>query len=104
MSLLQAEALSKEFGGVLAVQALQFEIPAQGVYSIIGPNGAGKTTLLNLLTGLYRPSAGHSPAAGIVDDSLQRSRPCGSADGGNCKQEQKQHAIPTDSHIVFPWG
>ena len=59
MSLLRAEALSKEFGGVLAVQALQFEIPAQGVYSIIGPNGAGKTTLLNLLTGLYRPSAGH---------------------------------------------
>ena len=58
MSLLRAEALSKEFGGVHAVQALQFEIPAQGVYSIIGPNGAGKTTLLNLLTGVYRPSAG----------------------------------------------
>ena len=58
MSLLRADALSKEFGGVHAVQALQFEIPAQGVYSIIGPNGAGKTTLLNLLTGVYRPSAG----------------------------------------------
>jgi branched-chain amino acid transport system ATP-binding protein len=58
MSLLRVEALSKEFGGVHAVQALQFEIPPQGVYSIIGPNGAGKTTLLNLLTGVYRPSAG----------------------------------------------
>ena len=64
MSLLRAEALSKEFGGVHAVQALEFEIPLRGVYSIIGPNGAGKTTLLNLLTGLYRPSAGRVWFAG----------------------------------------
>jgi branched-chain amino acid transport system ATP-binding protein len=58
VSLLRVESLSKEFGGVHAVQALEFEIPPRGVYSIIGPNGAGKTTLLNLLTGVYRPSAG----------------------------------------------
>ncbi len=58
MSLLRVENLSKEFGGVHAVEDLSFEIGTGIVHSIIGPNGAGKTTLLNLLTGVYVPSAG----------------------------------------------
>jgi branched-chain amino acid transport system ATP-binding protein len=58
MSLLRVENLSKEFGGVHAVEDLSFEIGSGIVHSIIGPNGAGKTTLLNLLTGVYVPSAG----------------------------------------------
>ena len=58
MSLLRAEGLSKDFGGVRAIEALDFEIRPRAVFSIIGPNGAGKTTLLNILTGIYRPSAG----------------------------------------------
>jgi branched-chain amino acid transport system ATP-binding protein len=58
MSTLRVENLSKEFGGVHAVQSLSFELASGSVHSIIGPNGAGKTTLLNLLTGVYRPSAG----------------------------------------------
>ena len=51
-------ALSKAFGGVLAVDQVSFDLEAGKVNSIIGPNGAGKTTLLNLLTGVYAPSAG----------------------------------------------
>ncbi|MDT3677452.1 MAG: ABC transporter ATP-binding protein [Burkholderiaceae bacterium] len=58
MTTLRVENLSKEFGGVHAVQNLSFELASGSVHSIIGPNGAGKTTLLNLLTGVYRPSAG----------------------------------------------
>ncbi len=58
MSLLRVEGLGKKFGGVNAVEDLSFAIAPGAVYSIIGPNGAGKTTLLNLLTGVYRPSAG----------------------------------------------
>ncbi|MCL4185772.1 MAG: ATP-binding cassette domain-containing protein, partial [Burkholderiaceae bacterium] len=58
MSSLRVRGLSKEFGGVHAVQDLSFEIDAGKVHSIIGPNGAGKTTLLNLLTGVYVPSTG----------------------------------------------
>jgi branched-chain amino acid transport system ATP-binding protein len=58
VSLLRAEGLAKEFGGVRAVEGLDFEIREGQVFSIIGPNGAGKTTLLNLLTGIYRPSGG----------------------------------------------
>ena len=58
MSLLRVEVLTKKFGGVNAVEDLSFDIAPGAVYSIIGPNGAGKTTLLNLITGVYRPSAG----------------------------------------------
>ena len=58
MKLLRVENLTREFGGVLAVADLEFEIEAGAVFSIIGPNGAGKTTLLNLVTGIYRPSSG----------------------------------------------
>ena len=59
MSLLEARELSREFGGVHAVEALSFAIEPGRVHGIIGPNGAGKTTLLNLLTGIYEASAGH---------------------------------------------
>ena len=52
-------ALSKAFGGVMAVDQVSFDLEPGRVNSIIGPNGAGKTTLLNLLTGVYAPSAGN---------------------------------------------
>ena len=55
---LSVTALSKAFGGVLAVDQVSFDLAPGKVNSIIGPNGAGKTTLLNLLTGVYAPSAG----------------------------------------------
>jgi branched-chain amino acid transport system ATP-binding protein len=64
VSLLRAEGLAKEFGGVRAVEGLDFEIREGQVFSVIGPNGAGKTTLLNLLTGIYKPSAGRLWLAG----------------------------------------
>jgi len=58
MSMLEARELSREFGGVHALEALSFAIEPGRVQAIIGPNGAGKTTLLNLLSGVYEASAG----------------------------------------------
>ena len=56
--LLVAESVRKEFGGLTAVNDLDFTIPERSIVSLIGPNGAGKTTFFNMLTGLYRATAG----------------------------------------------
>ena len=55
---MRAEHVTKEFGGLVAVSDVSIEIPRRSIVSIIGPNGAGKTTLFNVLTGLYKPTAG----------------------------------------------
>jgi len=56
--LLVASDVRKEFGGLLAVNDLDFTIPRRSIVSLIGPNGAGKTTFFNMLTGLYKPTSG----------------------------------------------
>jgi branched-chain amino acid transport system ATP-binding protein len=56
--LLSAEKVRKEFGGLVAVNDLDFTIPDRSIVSLIGPNGAGKTTFFNMLTGVYKPTAG----------------------------------------------
>jgi branched-chain amino acid transport system ATP-binding protein len=56
--LLRTERLRKEFGGLVAVDDVDFTVPAGGIVSLIGPNGAGKTTFFNMLTGVYKPTAG----------------------------------------------
>ena len=57
-ALLVADNVRKQFGGLLAVNDLDFTIPERSIVSLIGPNGAGKTTFFNMLTGLYRPTSG----------------------------------------------
>src|SRR5256885_2333546 len=56
--LLVTERLRKEFGGLVAVDDVDFTVPAGAIVSLIGPNGAGKTTFFNMLTGVYKPTAG----------------------------------------------
>jgi branched-chain amino acid transport system ATP-binding protein len=58
MTLLRAEDLHMAFGGLSAIQDLNFSVSPGTIHSIIGPNGAGKTTLFNLITGLYKPARG----------------------------------------------
>jgi branched-chain amino acid transport system ATP-binding protein len=57
-TLLSAQGVRKEFGGLVAVNDVDFTIPKESIVSLIGPNGAGKTTFFNMLTGVYKPTAG----------------------------------------------
>jgi branched-chain amino acid transport system ATP-binding protein len=64
-SLLTADTVRKEFGGLVAVNDVDFVVPERGIVSLIGPNGAGKTTFFNMLTGVYKPTAGRIEFAGV---------------------------------------
>jgi branched-chain amino acid transport system ATP-binding protein len=55
---LRIEAVSKKYGGVIALNNVSLEFRGSGVSALVGPNGAGKTTLLNLVTGFVRPDEG----------------------------------------------
>ena len=57
-AVLETRSVTKAFGGLTAVDEVDFTIPQKAIVSIIGPNGAGKTTFFNMLTGLYRPTTG----------------------------------------------
>ena len=58
MALLDTAKVVKRFGGLVAVNKMDFCIEKGEIVSIIGPNGAGKTTFFNTLTGIYRPEEG----------------------------------------------
>jgi branched-chain amino acid transport system ATP-binding protein len=59
MSVLAADNLGIDFGGVKAVDGVSFAVEPGEIFAIIGPNGAGKTTLFNLISGLYQPARGN---------------------------------------------
>jgi branched-chain amino acid transport system ATP-binding protein len=56
--LVKARGVTKRFGGLLAVNSVDFDIPRTSIVSLIGPNGAGKTTFFNMITGAYVPTEG----------------------------------------------
>jgi branched-chain amino acid transport system ATP-binding protein len=56
--LVRARGITKKFGGLTAVNTIDFDIPRGTIVSLIGPNGAGKTTFFNMITGSYSPTAG----------------------------------------------
>jgi branched-chain amino acid transport system ATP-binding protein len=56
--LVKSRGVTKRFGGLLAVNSVDFDIPRGSIVSLIGPNGAGKTTFFNMITGYYVPTSG----------------------------------------------
>jgi len=58
MTLLEADNLAINFGGITALAGVSFEVRAGEVFTIIGPNGAGKTTIFNLVSRIYDPTRG----------------------------------------------
>lgn len=67
-TLLEISGLTMRFGGLLAVDAVEFNVKRDEVFAIIGPNGAGKTTVFNCVGGFYKPTTGS-----IVMDGKQIS-------------------------------
>jgi branched-chain amino acid transport system ATP-binding protein len=66
--------VSKRFGGLLAVDKLDVEVPKGKILSLIGPNGAGKTTVFNMITGVYPPSEGTISFKGRKLNNLRSHR------------------------------
>jgi len=58
MAVITTKKLTKQFGGLVAIDTLDLEVREHSIHSVIGPNGAGKTTLFNCITGFYRPEIG----------------------------------------------
>ncbi|MBO8141163.1 MAG: ABC transporter ATP-binding protein [Firmicutes bacterium] len=71
MALLEVRGLTMQFGGLRAVDDVDFHLDEGEIVSLIGPNGAGKTTVFNVLTGMYRATAGTVTFCGRPIDGLR---------------------------------
>jgi branched-chain amino acid transport system ATP-binding protein len=58
VALLEAQHITKRFGGLTAVNDVSLQVDPHSIISVIGPNGAGKTTFFNIVTGIYQPDEG----------------------------------------------
>lgn len=76
---LDAKALTRRFGGLIAVNNVSLTVHTGEIFGLIGPNGAGKTTFFNLVTGLIPPSSGQLLHQG---ENISRLRPCQIASRG----------------------
>ena len=65
MALLEAIQVTKDFGGLRALNDVDLSIEEGDIFSLIGPNGAGKTTMFNLITGIFFPTKGSIVFKGI---------------------------------------
>jgi ABC-2 type transport system ATP-binding protein len=63
-TVIRTRGLTRDFANVRAVDGLDLEVPARGIFGFLGPNGAGKTTTIHLLLGLLRPTSGHAEVLG----------------------------------------
>ncbi|MFH1491572.1 MAG: ABC transporter ATP-binding protein [Pseudomonadota bacterium] len=74
--ILKIEGLEKRFGGLTAVNSLNFEVQPGEILGLMGPNGAGKSTTFNLIAGEYRPDAGSIQYEGADITGLPPHRVC----------------------------
>ena len=59
MAILESIGIVKNFGGIRALDKLDFEVERGAIFGLIGPNGSGKTTMLNIIAGLLKPTVGN---------------------------------------------
>ena len=74
--ILEAQGLTKEFKGFVAVKNVNLNVRRHTIHALIGPNGAGKTTIVDAVTGLVKPAAGSVRFAGLDSASAQKAPSC----------------------------
>ena len=79
---IEARSLSKNFGSIVAVDKLSFEVGSGEVLGFLGPNGAGKSTTMKMLTGFLAPSAGTATINGTVSGNTSGSQGGGIVNSG----------------------
>ncbi len=99
-SILNVTGLSKNFGGIKAIDNVDLDIRPGEIVALIGPNGAGKTTFFNCLTGIYTPSSGeihlHNPKTGKAT-RLNGMKPNKITEKGMARTFQNIRLFPTMS-------
>ena len=100
--ILRLDGISKNFGGVRAVDCVSFEVYAGDFLGIIGPNGAGKTTLLNLITGFLKPNAGTVYYRGKNITGWQPHKICGLGVARTLQMVRPFYHMPAYKNIIIP--
>ena len=72
--ILETRGLGISFGGLKAAQDVNLRVKKREIYGLIGPNGAGKTTVFNMLTGVYKPTAGEILLDGVRIDGMGQEK------------------------------
>lgn len=102
--MLELDGVSKSFGGIRAVDAVDARFPRGAITGLVGPNGAGKTTIFNLITGVHRPSAGAVRLDGI---DITGRKPYAIARGGIGRSFQHTrifHRLTVAENVVLARG
>ncbi len=92
--ILEAENVTKQFGGLTAVNDVSLYIDEGEIFGLIGPNGAGKTTFFNAITGLYPPTRG---AIKLLGQSMVGRKPHDITAAGVCRTFQQIRLFPNMS-------
>ena len=88
----QMRGISKSFGGVKALDNVDFEVFVGEVHALLGGNGAGKSTILKVLNGIHKPETG---TIQVGDQYLTESHPKEARDAGVAMNFQEMSLIPT---------
>ena len=91
MSILKIKNITKEFGGLRALNKVNFEVQQGEILGLIGPNGSGKTTMLNVITGFLKPTAGQIT---FKDEIISGSKPYQIAKNGVIRTFQHTSIFP----------